>query len=272
MYTLLVFAFGYAALSPLEVRLRGRSRRSRRANLAMILPTLLAAGLVGAALAGVTLWGDQHDVGVLPWLGLSGPLAAVVAFLAIDLQAYVDHRFRHRLTLLWRLHRAHHTDTDVDVTTALRNHPMEAVSIVLFSSLFVVVLGAQPGVVAAASLVGAVASIWVHVRLALPGGLERRLATVIQTPGMHRVHHSPDRPSTDSNYGLVLSTWDHVFGTYSAPDPHRRTGLDTADLEARQSFRAMLVDPWRPQVPAAPVGLLDRGLAAEPAAPAAPAA
>lgn len=253
MYTLLILTFGYAALSPLEVLLGGRSRRSRRANLAMIVPTLVAAGLVGAAFAGITLWGTDHDIGVLPWLGLPGPVAAVLAFLVIDLQAYADHRLRHRLTLLWRFHRSHHTDTDVDVTTSLRNHPLEVVTIVLGSSLTILALGAEPGVVAAAGLVGAAFGIWDHIRIALPAGLEHRLARVIQTPGMHRVHHAPDRPSTDSNFGLILSTWDHLFGTFSAPDPHRATGLDTADLDDRQSFKAMLLDPWRPQVPVSPV-------------------
>ena len=249
MYTLLVLVLGYAAFSPLEVALGGRSRRSRRANLAMVVPTLAVAGLVGAALAGLTVWAADHDLGLLPWIGLSGPLAAVLAFLAIDLQGYVDHRLRHRLAPLWRLHRSHHTDTDVDVTTSLRNHPVEILTMVLFSSLFVVALGAEPAVVAASGLVGAAFGIWDHVRVALPARLEHRLAAVIQTPGMHRVHHAPDRPRTDSNFGLVLSTWDHVFGTFAAPDPHCETGLDTADLDERQSFRAILLDPWRPQVP-----------------------
>ena len=249
MSTLLVLTFGYAVLSPLESLLGGRVRRSRRANLAMVVPTMLTAGLVGAALAGVTLWGTDHDIGLLPWAGISGPVAAVLAFLLLDLAGYLDHRVRHRVGVLWRFHRAHHTDTEVDVTTSLRNHPLDIVTLVLVSSLATLAVGAEPGVVAAIGVLGAAFGIWDHIRVALPAPFERRMARVFQTPGMHRVHHAPDRPRTDSNFGLVLSIWDHAFGTFSPPDPRCETGLDTADLAARQSFGSMLTDPWRPQVP-----------------------
>jgi sterol desaturase/sphingolipid hydroxylase (fatty acid hydroxylase superfamily) len=79
------------------------------------------------------------------------------------------------------------------------------------------------------------------------------MATVLQTPGTHRVHHAPELPLTDSNYGLVLSVWDRMLGTFSPPNPAQETGLDTADLADRQSVRAMLADPWRPTVAMAPV-------------------
>lgn len=266
MTTLLILVFGYAAISPLEVLLGGRVARSRRANLVMIVPTMVAAGLVGAALAGVTLWGTDHDIGLLPWAGISGPLAAVIAFLALDLAGYVDHRVRHRVGLLWRFHRAHHTDTEVDVTTSLRQHPVDVALLVVVSSIATLALGAEPGVVAASGLLGAAFGIWDHVRVALPTRFEHAMAKVFQTPGMHRVHHSPHRHLTDSNYGLIFSLWDRAFGTFSAPDPRCETGLDTADLADRQSARAMLADPWRPAVALAPVSR--GGRAAELAPPA----
>jgi sterol desaturase/sphingolipid hydroxylase (fatty acid hydroxylase superfamily) len=252
MTTLLILIVGYLVLTPLEVVLGGRAGRSRRANLGMILPTMLTAGLVGAATTGVALWGNDHDIGLLPWLGLAGPLAVVVAFLVFDLEAYVDHRFRHRFGLLWRFHRAHHTDTEVDVTTSLRNHPLDVATLVLLSGAVTLAVGAEAEVVAAFGVVTAAFGIWDHVRVALPTPVEHAIARVFQTPGMHRVHHSPHRHQTDSNYGLVLSVWDHAFGTFSTPDPRCEAGLDTADLADRQSVRAMLADPWRPSVPLSP--------------------
>jgi sterol desaturase/sphingolipid hydroxylase (fatty acid hydroxylase superfamily) len=253
MATLLILVLGYALLTPLEVLLGGRVRRSRRANLGMVVPTMLTAGLAGGALAGVTLWGTDHDIGLLPWVGLHGPIAAVLAFLALDLAGYADHRMRHRVALLWRAHRAHHTDTEMDVTTSLRNHPLDIATLVLVSSIATLAVGAEPWVVALSGTVGAAFGIWDHIRVALPTGFERTLSLVIQTPGMHRVHHSPHRHQTDSNFGLVLSVWDRALGTFSTPDPHCETGLDTGDLAERQTVRAMLADPWRPSVPMAPV-------------------
>ena len=265
MATLLILILGYALLTPLEVLLGGKVRRSRRANLVMVLPTMLSAGLAGAAVAGVALWGSDHDLGLLPWAGIHGPLAALLAFLALDLEGYADHRIRHRVGLLWRAHRAHHTDTEVDVTTSLRNHPFDVATIVVVSSLAALAIGAEPWVVALSGLVGAAFGIWDHIRIALPTRVERTIALVFQTPGMHRVHHSPHRHQTDSNFGLVLSVWDRLFGTFSTPDPHCETGLDTADLADRQGVRAMLADPWRPTVPLAVVAA-DEAPAAAPLA------
>ena len=176
MTTLLILVLGYALLTPLEVLLGGRVRRSRRANLGMVLPTMLTAGLAGAALAGVTLYGADHGLGILPWAGISGPTAGVIAFLALDLAGYADHRVRHRVGLLWRVHRAHHTDTEVDVTTSLRNHPLDVAAIVLVSSVVTLAIGAEPWVVALSGTVGAAFGIWDHIRVALPSRFEHAMS------------------------------------------------------------------------------------------------
>ena len=90
--------------------------------------------------------------------------------------------------------------------------------------------------------------LWDHARIVLPPRVERALAWVIQTPGLHRVHHSPTMPETNTNYGLMFTWWDRLLGSYSPPDPRHATGLDTVDLAARQSLRAMLAEPVRPLV------------------------
>ena len=248
MFTFVVLIAAYLLVPPVEVLLSGRTVRSRRANLGMILPTMVASGLVGVALAGVAAYGHAHGVGLGPWLGLPTVVELALVVALLDLVAYADHRLRHRITQLWRIHRVHHTDTEVDVTTSLRNHPLDVAWIVAVSSVATLAVGASPSAVALSGAIGVVFAVWVHLRLALPTALERGLALVFQTPGMHRVHHAPDRARTDSNFGLIFSLWDHVFGTFCEPDPHCPVGLDTLDLSERQSVRAMLVDPWRPQV------------------------
>lgn len=94
--------------------------------------------------------------------------------------------------------------------------------------------------------------LWDHLRIQLPARLERWLGLVFQTPGLHRVHHSPHQPQTDSNFGLVFTFWDRLLGTYQPVGQRNAVGLDTVDLASRQSLRAMLLEPARPLVKSEP--------------------
>jgi sterol desaturase/sphingolipid hydroxylase (fatty acid hydroxylase superfamily) len=123
---------------------------------------------------------------------------------------------------------------------------LDVVGVVVASAGAVVLLGAAPAHVAIAGPIGAVFGLWDHARLVLPARMERALARLIQTPGMRRVHHSPTLPETNTTYGLVFSCWDRLFPTYSPPNPRQVTGLDTLDLPARQTVRAILAEPTRP--------------------------
>lgn len=248
MLPFLIIAIAYIVLTPLEVAVSGPSSRRRRANLGMILPLVLGAALTDLAFVGVTAWADRQDVGLVPWLDLGLVPATIVTVLVADLTGYLGHRARHRSALLWRSHVTHHTDPDVDVTTLLRSHPLDVAAIGVVSSLTVLALGAPASAVAVSASVGAVFGVFTHLRVRLPRRLELALATIVQTPGLHRAHHSPDQRQTDTNYGLILSVWDRALGTYSSPDPTVETGLDTLDLDRRQTVRAMLADPWRPTV------------------------
>ncbi|OWY62718.1 hypothetical protein B7486_56930 [cyanobacterium TDX16] len=113
-------------------------------------------------------------------------------------------------------------------------------------------------------MVSTLFGLWDHLRIPLPLRLERALGLVIQTPGLHRVHHSPHPAETDSNFGLVLTSWDRLFGTYRPVGTRGEVGLDTIDLADRQSVRAMLLEPRRPLVKATSERVADR-LVPEPA-------
>ena len=249
MFSLLLLLVVLSTLTVLEsvVGPKGR-RRPRRANLAMAIPVLVAATATDVVVVAATGVGDDHDSGILPWLGLSGIGAVVVGFVLLDLVAYVDHRLRHVVGPFWAFHRTHHTDTDVDVTTSFRHHPFDVVVLNVLLAIAIAVAGIGATTVAIFAVTTPIFGLFTHARLRLPMELERRLARVVQTPGMHRVHHSPNQPQTDSNFGLIFSVWDRAFGTFNPPDPAGVAGLDTLDLTDRQSFGAMLAEPWRPLV------------------------
>ena len=226
----------------------GGRRRSRRANFALAGPVLVASTVTDVAVVAATTLGDDHDAGLLPWLGLGGTAAVVLGVLLLDLIGYLSHRSRHGVRPLWAAHRTHHTDTDVDISTTFRHHPLDVVALNLSTAAGVAVLGIGADALWVMAILTPLFGVAVHGRVRLPAAVERRISLVFQTPGLHRMHHSPHRHQTDSNFGLILTLWDRLGGTYCPTDPMVEVGLDTVDLDRRQSFGALLAEPWRPLV------------------------
>ena len=175
----------------------------------------LAIGLpllaVGAALDAQTKgWGLFNSI---EWPSV---LEAVLAILILDLAIWMQHLITHKVPVLWRLHRVHHADRDMDVTTAVRFHPLEiALSMVLKIGL-IYLLGPSAVAVILFEIILNATAMFNHSNLRLPLWLDRALRWVLVTPDMHRVHHSAQRAEHDSNYGFALAIWDRVFGTYTA--------------------------------------------------------
>ena len=132
----------------------------------------------------------------------------------LDLAIYFQHRLFHAVPVLWRLHRVHHTDPEVDVTTGVRFHPVEMLLSVGFKAGAVAVLGPPVVAVILFEVVLNAGSLFSHANLRLPAVVDRPLRAVLVTPDMHRVHHSADPTETNTNFGFTLSWWDRLFGTY----------------------------------------------------------
>ena len=176
-------------------------------------------------------------------------VAFTVSWLALDLVAYVEHRLKHRIPLLWRIHRLHHSDPDVDVTTTLRFHPFEVLLRTAVRGVVATAIGMPPIAAVAYSLLMAAVSVPSHANIRQPGSIWRTLGLIVITPDFHRTHHSIDRDDCNSNFGLLLSCWDRLFGTYrSTPmlgheNPVRRRraygqGWDVNSQNARRSLCA----------------------------------
>jgi sterol desaturase/sphingolipid hydroxylase (fatty acid hydroxylase superfamily) len=57
---------------------------------------------------------------------------SIIAFLILDYSNYIWHILLHKLPILWRFHLVHHTDLDLDITTAFRFHFGEMIGSVFF--------------------------------------------------------------------------------------------------------------------------------------------
>lgn len=231
------------ALSPMRPRHAGRAARVVD-NLALLLTgSLLARLLLPASAVGAAFLAQRHDVGLFHLVDLPFGVAFVASLVALDLSLYAQHLALHALTPLWRLHRVHHSDTDLDLSTGIRFHPGEFLVSLLYKALVAAALGAPPAAVLVFEVVLNACSLFNHANLGLPPRLERGLRRVLVTPAMHWVHHSADPRDARSNFGFCLSLWDRLFGTYRAAPAdgleRMRPGVSGCDEQARGVWALM---------------------------------
>jgi sterol desaturase/sphingolipid hydroxylase (fatty acid hydroxylase superfamily) len=186
-------------------------------NLGILVADVLAVRLLlPTAAAGVALVAAERGFGLFHVIGLPFWLAAPIGFLALDLVIYGQHVMFHHVPWLWRLHRMHHADLDIDVTTGVRFHPVEILLSLVIKIATVALLGIPAAAVVCFEVVLNATSMFNHANASLPRWLDRVARLMLVTPDMHRVHHSILRQETDSNFGFNLPWWDRLFGTYRA--------------------------------------------------------
>ena len=161
----------------------------------------------------VAIWSQNRQVGLLHWLGLHGWIAAATGYVLLDYSYWWWHWANHRIPLLWRFHNVHHTDLDMDVTTAARFHFGEMFFSIGFLSLILLVFGIAPSTFVFFFIIFEAATCFHHSNWRLPIKLERILNLVIVTPRMHGIHHSIVERETNSNWGTVSCWWDKLHGS-----------------------------------------------------------
>lgn len=195
------------------------------------------------------LWATAHHFGALNLVVAPYWLRFTIAFVALDLTIYWQHRLMHRWHPLWRLHRVHHSDLALDASSGVRFHPGEILLSMGIKIGAVLLLGAPALAVLTFEIVLNGFALFTHANLALPAGLERVLRWVFVTPDMHRIHHSIVRIERDTNFGFHVSWWDRLFRSYTAqpaqPQLSMTLGLENFRDAAAQWLPALLIQPVR---------------------------
>jgi len=194
---------------------------------ALVRVCVPVAGLAVAALAA------RHGIGVLHVVALPAPLAFAIGVLAFDATHYALHRLVHALPWLWRIHKIHHADLDVDCATALRHHPLETLFIGGCELVAIAAIGASPLAVLAASLLAAAVSLFSHANVGVSPVIDRALRAIVVTPDMHRIHHSLLADESNANFATVFSCWDRCFGTFRAAPAAGRERMVVGIADAR---------------------------------------
>ncbi len=210
-----------------------RFPRRRRWPTNLLMPALgglltaflhLLGPLTGVAAA---VWAADRELGLIPLLAPSPFWATLAALVILDLAIYWQHRAFHRIGWLWRLHRVHHADPELDVTTGVRFHPVEYLLSALWKAAVVMAIGARVEAVVLFELLLNLLSLFNHANWRLPAALDRLARRVVVTPDFHAVHHSPEPDEHHRNFGFNLAWWDYIFATYRA---HPRRDIARMDI------------------------------------------
>ena len=215
----------------------------------VILDAVLVRLVFPITAVGLALVAEARGWGLFYVLDLPTWVSVPLAVMALDLAIYLQHVLFHAIPTLWRLHRMHHADLELDVTTGTRFHPIEIILSMGIKLGAVAAMGVPAVAVLAFEVLLNATSIFNHSNVRIPAWVDRGLRWIVVTPDMHRVHHSILAPETNSNFGFNLPWWDRLFGTYrdqpSAGHLGMTIGIEQFREPAEQRLGCMLTQPFR---------------------------
>jgi sterol desaturase/sphingolipid hydroxylase (fatty acid hydroxylase superfamily) len=252
---LIAFACIFAAMAAWEVLAPRREQKLARgmrwpSNIGVVVVDTILVRLVFPTTAvGLALLAEARGWGLFHALGLPMWASVPLAVIALDLAIYLQHVLFHAVPALWRLHRMHHADQEIDVTTGARFHPIEILLSMGIKLGVVAALGAPAVAVLLFEVLLNATSMFNHSNVQMPVRLDCVLRWIVVTPDMHRVHHSIIARETNSNFGFNLPWWDRLFGTYrdqpAAGHEAMTIGIEQFRKPVEQRLDRMLTQPFR---------------------------
>ena len=250
---LIIFAGLFLVMAALEYFVPRRELRPVKSArwvtnwIIVLIDSLLVRLLFKTAAVGGALWAAESGIGLFNIVETPYWLAFAFSFIVLDFAVWLSHVASHKIPIFWKIHRMHHSDVDIDVTTAIRFHPIEIILSMIWKYAVVLALGAPAMAVLVFEIVLNGGAMFNHANFKLPLPLDRMLRWVVVTPDIHRVHHSIDRNETDSNYGFNFSFWDRIFKTYTDQPALGHDGMTIGIKEWQDEKPTQL--PWSLSVP-----------------------
>jgi sterol desaturase/sphingolipid hydroxylase (fatty acid hydroxylase superfamily) len=221
-------------------------------NLSLALFNMILMRFTIGGLAYISaLWAAEQGYGLLNSWPLPSIVAIIATLLILDFAIYCQHILMHKWSLLWRLHKVHHTDLEFDATTAVRFHPLEIVLSMFYKVFWIILIGAHPSAAIAFEVILNAAATFNHSNINISEAVDNKLRWLLITPDMHRIHHSAEPSETDSNYGFSISWWDRLCKTYTAEPKQAQTtmpiGITAFRKQAELGFLQCLLIPFNVQ-------------------------
>ncbi|TRO67391.1 sterol desaturase family protein [Christiangramia sabulilitoris] len=233
---------GYYAL----VKFNYDKWKHARTNFIFLGFVLLINTLFGILTAGIFIWLDKTQFGLLQLIELPTWIELVLAIIVLDLIAqYFVHFLLHKVKWMWRLHLIHHTDTHVDATTGTRHHPLDFIIRESFALVAVIIMGMPVAFYFFYRILSVFFTYFTHANINLPLRIDKTLSYIFVTPNMHKFHHHYKLPWTDRNYGNMLSIWDRIFGTFVYDQTQKiRYGIDLIEDSTSDKISYQLKIPF----------------------------
>lgn len=231
---------------------RRAPRRRWRTNFALTLLNVAVLGALPISFVVAAQWADSAQLGLMNAVALPFPAELALGLLGRGFISWLSHLLMHKVPSFWRVHRVHHTDTELDVSTTVRFHPLEFPLGLALGLPLVVALGLPAWVLLAYECLDVCVTVFSHANVELPPRMERLLRLVVVTPGLHRIHHSTRVDEADSNFSAVFPLWDAVFGTLRTTAREAPTsmplGLDELRDDRGVSLTWLLALPFRREI------------------------
>ncbi|MFN3852173.1 MAG: sterol desaturase family protein [Spirosomataceae bacterium] len=213
--------------------------------IALGIPAQLAMG----SILNLSLeFNDKSLFGLIEWFSIKNNwINLIVSFLLLDFFEYIYHIFMHKFRPFWVFHLVHHSEQKLDISSILREHPIETIIRLSFTTLWVLITGVHFWMYVVRQLIQVISNLLAHGNFRLTSNADKIVSLLFVTPNMHHVHHHFKLPHTDSNYGDVLSIWDRLFGTYKKINTnHLVFGIDTEMCANKiYDFKTIIMLPFK---------------------------
>lgn len=216
-----------------------------RANFMLSVIAILTMISIPITFISAAQYAADMNLGLINHIQLNWIILGVLTLLLRGFISYITHFLMHKISLLWRIHRVHHLDTELDVSTTVRFHPFEFIANSIIGIPIILIFGFPVWGLMLYELFDVTITLFSHSNISLPTGIEKFIRYIIVTPDLHRVHHSSYQPETDSNFSAVFPIWDILFRTFRTktknPQHKMELGLEEVrDSRANNIFWLML--------------------------------
>jgi sterol desaturase/sphingolipid hydroxylase (fatty acid hydroxylase superfamily) len=156
----------------------------------------------------------------------------LIAIVIADFAFMIVHMLSHRYPFLWRLHAVHHGVGRLYGFNGLVRHPVHQSLDMIVGTMPLVILGMPVNVAVLLGFAVSIQLIVQHANVAYALGPFRNQMSIGR---IHHIHHVNWGTEGDCNFGLFLTLWDRLFGTFLA-EPSRPIKADDMGIDEVPHF------------------------------------